>query len=156
MRFGAQRFALWLDWGDPCVPLGSKNDQVRTPHVLLGVKSLAQARRTLKARGARLKKTPSGLFDCLEDPEGNMIMLFEEPSGSAFDPHVRRGLDHLERMEAFRDQIDARMREAGVRGFETPEARASFFDAHGLEWPRIPRRGSTPKRPSVRRRVFGT
>ena len=138
MRFGAQRFSLWLDWGDPRIPLAS-NDQARTHHLLLGVKSLARARRALISRGASLARTGSGLFDCVADPEGNQILLFEEQRKRSTPKEILQGLAHLREMEIFRVELDEQMRDAGVTGFDTVEARAAFLKARGLKWPRSPR-----------------
>lgn len=72
LSFGRQRFALWLDWGDPHIPLA--DDQVRSSTVLLGVKSVRAFSALLRSRGARLERTPTG-FPFVRDPTGNQLLL---------------------------------------------------------------------------------
>lgn len=77
MRFGSRRFSLWLDWGDPRAPRAA--ECVRAPILVLGVKSVTRAKRQLELRGAKVERTRSGLFFQVSDPEGNTIVLADEP-----------------------------------------------------------------------------
>lgn len=92
LRFGRQRFELWLDWGDPTIPLAG--DRVRAPTVLLGVKSVRAFCALLRSRGAKVERTPTGL-PFVRDPTGNWLLLVPALRKAQSQAQVRRALGRL-------------------------------------------------------------
>ncbi|MDP1919441.1 MAG: VOC family protein [Myxococcales bacterium] len=134
LRFGRQRFSLCLDWGDPRIPLvdGSRD---RAPLLMLEVRSLALARKRLAARGATVKRTPTGLFT-LVDPFGNELLLMQAPRVRQSAAALARATQYLSRAETFRLAVDEKMKASGVTSFENLAARRAFLRKHGLRQPR--------------------
>jgi catechol 2,3-dioxygenase-like lactoylglutathione lyase family enzyme len=92
LRFGRQRFELWLDWGDPAVPLA--DDRVRAPTVVLGVASVRAFIARLERRGAVVERTPTG-FPCVRDPTGNLLLLVPARRKRQTRAQVSRAVERL-------------------------------------------------------------
>lgn len=134
LRFGLQRFSLWLDWGDPAIPLADPQ-RVRTTTLFLVVPSLARARRTLAARGATLLRSPTGL-PFLRDPDGNELFLQAAPRRRPGVAELRRATAYLLAAEAHRRALAAAMAREGIEGFRSAAEARAFERRHGLRAPR--------------------
>ena len=150
LRFGLQHFSLWLDWGDPRIPRADPS-QVRTTSLCLVVLSLAAARRTLTARGAKLRRSPTGLL-LLDDPDGNELSLHEAPRVRPTVGSTRRGVAHVLEMDRYRAALSAAMAKGGIDCFESVRALRDFERTHGLRRPPLPERRGPSEPPRPRRR----
>jgi hypothetical protein len=137
LRLGRTRFTLWLDWGDPRVPLA--DERVRAPALVLLVRSLPAVTKALEARGGKVRTTPTGLA-MLEDPFGNQLLLTVKSAQRSSAKHRQAVVAFLESCDAFRAALGEGFRKDGLETFENEKARRAFLRRHGLTAPRFPRR----------------
>ncbi len=138
LRFGQQRFSLWLDWGDPRIPRVD-DTEARAPSLVLRVRSLVVARKALAARGATLSRTPTRLWR-VEDPFGNHLLLVQAPRRRQSAKLRASLVQYVLDSEQYRSALAETMRAAGVESFETAAAHRAFARQHGLRAPRPPPR----------------
>ncbi len=133
LRLGISRFSVWLDWGDPHVRLAG--EEVRAPHLVLLVRSVPAMRKALTARGAAVRRTPTGLA-MVEDPFGNRLLLMTARAPRRSAKQVKAVLAYLEATDDFRTAVRERLEAEGIAGFADQRARRAFLRKHALVPPR--------------------